>query len=597
MSIRQNSIQSALPGKSSTSLVKLLFRVYRYLKPYWKQVLLAYLSLVGILGLSALIPQFIRWIIDTGIEKNQPDVLTWSVLALLGLTIVKGVLNYYQGILSETASQNVAYDLRNAIQRKLTHLSFSFHDTSETGELLSRAIQDVERLRFLTGRATLRIADGILTILVTIIILMVMDVRLGLLVLISVPILVHRAYYFGSRFRPLALLIQQQLARLTTAVEQNLRGSRVVKAYAQEPAEIEHFEVENNEWFQLTARSAKLRAINLPLIALISNISMVSIYLLGGYLVINQQITFGVLLAFITYLGQLVEPIRRLGIIIPAVAIASSSAERVFDILDTIPDVKDDPQAKPINIDQGHVRFENISFSYGKQTVLQDIEFEAKPGQIVALLGATGSGKSTIISLIPRFYDPTQGKVMIDNKDIRTVQLQSLRSQIGIVLQETTLFAATIRENISFGQANASEEEIIAAAKAAQAHEFIERSPKGYDTHVGERGITLSGGQKQRIAIARVLLMDPKILILDDATASVDTETEHLIQKAFENLIKGRTTFVIAHRLSTVRNADMILVLDGGRVVARGTHAELIKSSPQYLEIYNQQLKNQEEVA
>lgn len=597
MSIRQNSIQSALPGKSSTSLVKLLFRVYRYLKPYWKQVLLAYLSLVGILGLSALIPQFIRWIIDTGIEKNQPDVLTWSVLALLGLTIVKGVLNYYQGILSETASQNVAYDLRNAIQRKLTHLSFSFHDTSETGELLSRAIQDVERLRFLTGRATLRIADGILTILVTIIILMVMDVRLGLLVLISVPILVHRAYYFGSRFRPLALLIQQQLARLTTAVEQNLRGSRVVKAYAQEPAEIEHFEVENNEWFQLTARSAKLRAINLPLIALISNISMVSIYLLGGYLVINQQITFGVLLAFITYLGQLVEPIRRLGIIIPAVAIASSSAERVFDILDAVPDVKDDPQAKPISIDQGHVRFENISFSYGKQTVLQDIEFEAKPGQIVALLGPTGSGKSTIISLIPRFYDPTQGKVMIDNKDIRTVQLQSLRSQIGIVLQETTLFAATIRENISFGQANASEEEIIAAAKAAQAHEFIERSPKGYDTHVGERGITLSGGQKQRIAIARVLLMDPKILILDDATASVDTETEHLIQKAFENLIKGRTTFVIAHRLSTVRNADMILVLDGGRVVARGTHAELIKSSPQYLEIYNQQLKNQEEVA
>lgn len=597
MSIRQNSIQSALPGKSSTSLVKLLFRVYRYLKPYWKQVLLAYLSLVGILGLSALIPQFIRWIIDTGIEKNQPDVLTWSVLALLGLTIVKGVLNYYQGILSETASQNVAYDLRNAIQRKLTHLSFSFHDTSETGELLSRAIQDVERLRFLTGRATLRIADGILTILVTIIILMVMDVRLGLLVLISVPILVHRAYYFGSRFRPLALLIQQQLARLTTAVEQNLRGSRVVKAYAQEPAEIEHFEVENNEWFQLTARSAKLRAINLPLIALISNISMVSIYLLGGYLVINQQITFGVLLAFITYLGQLVEPIRRLGIIIPAVAIASSSAERVFDILDAVPDVKDDPQAKPISIDQGHVRFENISFSYGKQTVLQDIEFEAKPGQIVALLGPTGSGKSTIISLIPRFYDPTQGKVMIDNKDIRTVQLQSLRSQIGIVLQETTLFAATIRENISFGQANASEEEIIAAAKAAQAHEFIERSPKGYDTHVGERGITLSGGQKQRIAIARVLLMDPKILILDDATASVDTETEHLIQKAFENLIKGRTTFVIAHRLSTVRNADMILVLDGGRVVARGTHAELIKSSPQYLEIYNQQLKNQEEIA
>lgn len=597
MSVQQNSIQSVSQRKSSTSLWKLLFRVYGYLKPYWKYVAVAYLSLLGILGLSALIPQFIRWIIDTGIEKNQPAVLTWSVFALLGLTVVKGVLNYYQGMLSETASQNVAYDLRNAIQRKLTQLSFSFHDTSETGELLSRAIQDVERLRFLTGRATIRIADGVLTIIVTMIILLVMDYRLGLLVLISIPILVHRAYYFGSRFRPLSLQIQKQLARLTTAVEQNLRGSRVVKAYAQEPAEIEMFEIENDQWFKLTVQSARLRAINLPLIFLISNISMAAIYLFGGYLVINEQITFGVLLAFITYLGQLVEPIRRLGIIIPAVAIASSSAERVFDILDMVPDVKDAPDAKSISIDRGKVQFENVSFSYGRQTVIKDINFEAKPGQIVALLGATGSGKSTIISLIPRFYDPTVGRVLIDDTDIRSVQLQSLRSQIGIVLQETTLFAATIRENIAFGQTNASEEEIIAAAEAAQAHEFIVRSPKGYDTHVGERGITLSGGQKQRIAIARVLLMNPRILILDDATASVDTETEHLIQMAFENLIKGRTTFVIAHRLSTVRSADMILVLDRGRIVASGTHEQLLKTSPQYLEIYNQQLKHQEEAA
>lgn len=597
MSVQQKSIQSVSQRKSSTSLWKLLFRVYGYLKPYWKYVAVAYLSLLGILGLSALIPQFIRWIIDTGIEKNQPAVLTWSVFALLGLTVVKGVLNYYQGMLSETASQNVAYDLRNAIQRKLTQLSFSFHDTSETGELLSRAIQDVERLRFLTGRATIRIADGVLTIIVTMIILLVMDYRLGLLVLISIPILAHRAYYFGSRFRPLSLQIQKQLARLTTAVEQNLRGSRVVKAYAQEPAEIEMFEVENDQWFKLTVQSARLRAINLPLIFLISNISMAAIYLFGGYLVINEQITFGVLLAFITYLGQLVEPIRRLGIIIPAVAIASSSAERVFDILDMVPDVKDAPDAKSISIDRGKVQFENVSFSYGRQTVIKDINFEAKPGQIIALLGATGSGKSTIISLIPRFYDPTVGRVLIDDTDIRSVQLQSLRSQIGIVLQETTLFAATIRENIAFGQTNASEEEIIAAAEAAQAHEFIVRSPKGYDTHVGERGITLSGGQKQRIAIARVLLMNPRILILDDATASVDTETEHLIQMAFENLIKGRTTFVIAHRLSTVRSADMILVLDRGRIVASGTHEQLLKTSPQYLEIYNQQLKHQEEVA
>jgi ATP-binding cassette subfamily B protein len=597
MSVHQTSTQNPFVLKKSASLWQLLIRVYGYLRPYWKRTAASYLSLLGIIALSASIPQFIRWIIDTGIGKNQPGVLTWSVLALLGLTLVKGVLNYFQGILSETASQNVAYDLRNEIQKKLTQLSFSFHDTSEAGELLSRAIQDVERLRFLTGRATIRILDGILMIIVTMIILIVMDYRLGLFVLVSMPILIHRAYYFGSRFRPLSLMVQKQVARLTTTVEQNLRGSRVVKAYAQEPEEIERFEEENQRWFDLTRSAARLQAVNVPLMFLLSNIGMVVIVLFGGYLVIQQELTFGVLIAFITYMGQLVEPIRRLGIIIPAVAIAGSSAERIFDILDTVPDVQDEPDAQPMAILEGHVKFEQVSFSYGRQTVLHDIDFEALPGQIVALLGATGSGKSTIISLIPRFYDPTAGKILVDGKDIRQATLNSLRSQIGIVLQETTLFAASIRENIAFGQSNATEEDIIAAAKAAQGHEFIVRSPKGYDTYVGERGITLSGGQKQRIAIARVLLMNPRLLILDDATASVDTETEHLIQTAFENLIKGRTTFVIAHRLSTVRNADLILVLDHGRIVARGTHDSLLKTSRQYLEIYNRQLKHQEVAA
>ena len=597
MSVHQTSTQNPFVLKKSASLWQLLIRVYGYLRPYWKRTAASYLSLLGIIALSASIPQFIRWIIDTGIGKNQPGVLTWSVLALLGLTLVKGVLNYFQGILSETASQNVAYDLRNEIQKKLTQLSFSFHDTSEAGELLSRAIQDVERLRFLTGRATIRILDGILMIIVTMIILIVMDYRLGLFVLVSMPILIHRAYYFGSRFRPLSLMVQKQVARLTTAMEQNLRGSRVVKAYAQEPKEIERFEEENQRWFDLTRSAARLQAVNVPLMFLLSNIGMVVIVLFGGYLVIQQELTFGVLIAFITYMGQLVEPVRRLGIIIPAVAIAGSSAERIFDILDTVPDVQDEPDAQPMAILEGHVKFEQVSFSYGRQTVLHDIDFEALPGQIVALLGATGSGKSTIISLIPRFYDPTAGKILVDGKDIRQATLNSLRSQIGIVLQETTLFAASIRENIAFGQSNATEEDIIAAAKAAQAHEFIVRSPKGYDTYVGERGIALSGGQKQRIAIARVLLMNPRLLILDDATASVDTETEHLIQTAFENLIKGRTTFVIAHRLSTVRNADLILVLDHGRIVARGTHDSLLKTSRQYLEIYKRQLKHQEVAA
>ena len=589
----------ALPSipRTETPLLKLLWRVYGYLRPYWKQTLIAYASLFAILGLNTMIPQFLGWIIDTGVKGNQPQVLTWSVLVLLGLTVLKGVLNYYQGTMSEVASQNVAFDLRNEIQKKLTSLSFSFHDQSEAGELLSRAVQDVERIRFLTGRATVRILEGVLLLVVTAIVMLVMDYRLALLVLATMPLLVYRALYFGSRFRPLSQLVQKQLAVLTTAVEQNLRGTREVKAYVQEDAEIERFGRENARWFDLSARSAQMQAVNLPLLFLIANLGYVAIILYGGRQVVQGQITIGEIIAFITYVGQLIEPVRRLGMIIPAVAIAGSAAERIFDILDTVSEVRDEPGAVSIGQIQGRVEFEHVSFSYGRKKVLNDINFRVEAGQTIALLGSTGSGKSTIISLVPRFYDPSEGRVLVDGTDVRKVTLHSLRSQIGIVMQDTTLFAGTIRENITFGNEQASEEEIIRAARAAQAHEFIIQSAQGYDTRVGERGVTLSGGQRQRLAIARALLMDPRILILDDATASVDAETEHLIQLAFQNLVRGRTTFVIAHRLSTVRNADQIIVMDKGRIQAMGTHETLLTSSRLYVEIYNRQLKRQETTA
>lgn len=575
-------------------LFQILLRVYGYLKPYWKQTVGAYASLLGILVLNTLIPQLIRWIIDKGIEGKQSGVLIWSVSGLLALTLLKGVFNYFEGILSETASQNVAFDLRNEIQKKLTHLSFSFHDRSETGELLSRAIQDVERIRFLTGRATIRLLDGVLMLIVTIIVMLIMDYRLALLIFITFPFLVYQAFHFGSRFRPLSLQVQKQLATLTTAVEQNLRGSRVVKAYAQEKAELERFDGENNRWFDLSNISARMEAVNVPLLFLIANMGIFAIILYGGSQVINDKITIGEVVAFITYLGQLIEPVRRLGLIIPAVAIAGSASERIFDILDTVSEVKDEPDAKRLGKIQGRVRFENVSLNYGKRKVLRDISFDIQAGQTVALLGSTGSGKSSIINLIPRFYDPTAGNILIDGNDIKHVTLHSLRSQIGTVLQETILFAGTIRENIAFGSKNVTEENIIQAAKAAQAHDFIMGFPDGYDTPVGERGATLSGGQKQRLAIARALLLNPRILILDDATASVDTETEHLIQQAFDRLIHGRTTFVIAHRLSTVRNADVILVLDSGRITGMGTHEYLLTTSRTYQTIYNQQLRKQE---
>lgn len=578
----------------SAPLFQVLRRAYGYLRPYWKQTAGAYGSLLLMLAINSVIPQFTRWIVDRGIVGKQINILTWSVIALFVMTLIKGVLNYYQGLFTETASQNVAFDLRNDLQHKLTQLSFSFHDQSETGELLSRAVQDVERVRFLTGRATLRVLEASLMLVITAVILLLMDIRLGLFVLITMPLLIIQAVRFGKRFRPLAMQVQKQLAVLTTTVEQNLRGTRVVKAYNQEDAEIERFIDENDHWFSLANLSARLQSINLPLLFLIANLGMVAIIYYGGSQVINGSLTFGTIVAFISYVGQLVDPVRRLGMIIPAVAIAGSSSERIFDVLDTVSEVSDAPDAIPLENVGGRVRFENVSFQIGRNHILKDISFEIQPGQKIALLGLTGSGKSSIINLIPRFYDPTAGRILLDETDIRRVTLQSLRSQIGIVLQETTLFAASIRENIAFGNEKASDEEVIRAAKAAQAHDFIMQTAEGYNTKVGERGVTLSGGQKQRIAIARALLLDPRILILDDATASVDTETEHLIQLALTELVKNRTTFTIAHRLSTVRNADLILVLDSGAISARGTHEELLSTSAVYRSIYNHQLKKEE---
>ncbi len=553
-----------------------------------------YLCLILVLALNAIIPQLIRWIIDSGINNKEMDVLTWSVLLLLGLTLFKGVFNFLMGIWSETASQNVAYDIRKELQIKFTQLSFAFHDKAETGELLSRAIQDVERVRFLTGRATLRIIDGIMVLVLTAVILISMNFRLALIVLLLMPFLVLQALNYGARYRPLSLQIQKQLARLTTVVEQNLRGSRIVKAYTQEQQEINRFEKENNEWLQLSTRAARMQAINTPLLFFIANLSTFATILYGGYQVITSTLSVGEVIAFITYISQMIDPIRRLGMIIPAVAIAGSAAERIFDIMDTIPEVKDDPNAIVLPRVSGEVIFEDIYFSYGNRMILSDINLEAKPGQVIALIGATGSGKTSLVNLVPRFYDPSSGTIKVDGIDIRTITLNSLRSQIGIVLQDSTLFAETIRNNISFGCEGASEIDVVNAAKAAQAHDFIVNLPQGYDTNIGERGATLSGGQKQRIAIARALLLDPRILILDDATSSVDTETENLIQLAMSKLIQNRTTFIIAHRLNTIINADSIFVLEKGQIVARGNHQDLIQTSTIYQDIYKTQFKSQE---
>ncbi|MCW5850037.1 MAG: ABC transporter ATP-binding protein [Anaerolineae bacterium] len=575
-------------GTESRSL-RPLWRCYAYLRYFARWLVGAYTATLLINGLNILVPQVIRWIIDVGIREQRVATIAWAVLGLLGLTLVKGGLTFVEGRWIEQAAQGVAYELRARIQAQLTRLSFAFHAQTETGELLSRAIQDVERIRVLTGRATNRIVNSAVLLVATAGAIVWMNRSLALVALAAMPLLLLVGLRYGQLARPLALRIQQAVANLTTRLDQNLRGVRVVKAFAQEAAEIGRFEAENERWFSLVQLNTRQQAVYVPLLNLVANLASVAILWLGGRLVIQGQLTLGELVAFITYLGQLVQPVRVLGNMIPQFVMGSASAARVLAILDAVPDVRDAPDAYPLPPIEGRVRLEHVSFGYGEgRPILQDIDVEAQPGEVVALLGPTGSGKSTLVNLIPRFYDPTAGRVLVDGHDIRGVTLTSLREQIGLVLQETTLFARTIRENIAFGQPDATDEDVIAAAKAAQAHDFITQMPNGYDTAVGERGVTLSGGQKQRLAIARALLTQPRILILDDATASVDTATESLIRQALDRQLRC-TTFIIAHRLSTCASADLILMLDAGRIVARGTHADLLRASSLYADLWRRQ--------
>ncbi|MCB8961806.1 MAG: ABC transporter ATP-binding protein [Ardenticatenales bacterium] len=565
---------------------RLLWRCFLYLAPFKAVLIGIYGSMVLINLVQLIIPLLLRWGIDEGIYGNDLGLLARAVGFIMLATLVKGVLVYYQGVWSESSSQSVAYFLRGELLAALGRLSFSFHDEMEAGQILSRAMQDVERIRFLTGRAILRLIEGALLILSIAVVLLVMNSTLALLILLTVPFLVHRAYIFGRQIRPLSVDIQQQLGVLTTTLEQNLRGARVVKSFAQEEKEIAQFAEQNEQWYEIAEKTARVQALNAPLLDVIANFGTVFIFWYGGWLVTQDQLTLGELVAFTTYLAQLVRPIRLIGRIIPILAIAASAGERIFSILDQQPTVRSRPDASQLPAIRGEVRFENVAFAYpDSREVLEDIDFTAAPGQIIALMGATGSGKTTLVHMLARFHDPTRGRVTIDGMDLQEITLDSLRQQIGFVMQDSVLFAATVRENITFGRPDASEAEIIQAAKDAQAYEFISQMPNGFDTYVGEQGVTLSGGQKQRLAIARTLITNPRILVLDDATSSVDTRTEQLIQKALDRLMEGRTTFIIAHRLSTVQRADRILLLERGRMVAFGTHAEILASSPLYQQI------------
>jgi ABC-type multidrug transport system fused ATPase/permease subunit len=576
-----------------------IFRSLRCLKPYWHLVAGSYAIILISNGANIAIPRVIRGIVDDGIRGGVGTVITTGVIALLALALGRGVCTFLSGIWTESASQSVAFDIRNRFHEKLQSLSFSFHDESETGQLLSRSVGDVDRIRFLTGRAILHLVQ-ISTLIVGVVISMLqINTRLALATFVFVPALGFSAWWFSNKIRPLSLLVREREADLTSKLEQNLRGARIVKAFAKEESENEAFREKNGLLLDKQLLSAKLRSFFMPLTQLIAQIGILVILIYGGKLAMDGKLTIGELVAFSTYVTQLLAPVRRFGWILTSVAQASASAERIFEILDLESDVEELPDAKVLGAIEGRISFEGVSFSYSRSSkILDDLSFVIEPGEKVALLGGTGSGKSSIINLIPRFYDPQVGTIRMDGLDLRDLTLKSIRDHIGTVLQDTTLFAASVKENIAFGRPNASMEDIVRAAKAARADDFIQELPKQYDSYVGERGITLSGGQKQRLSIARAILKNPEILILDDATSSVDTETEHQIQDALEELMKGKTSIIIAQRLSTVRDADKVFVMEKGRIAARGVrqngqsaHDQLLKESGLYAEIFFRQLR------
>ncbi|MEA3334602.1 MAG: ABC transporter ATP-binding protein [Chloroflexota bacterium] len=573
-----------------------LMRALGYLKQYKLLTFGAWVSLLVVTATQLVTPRLIQVIIDDGIaESNLQIVLSFS-LAIVGVALVRGVFNFAQGYWSEKASQGVAFDLRNNLYAKLQSLSFSYHDQAQTGQLMTRTTNDVDLVRLWTGMGFVQLLNTILMIVGAAVILFLTNWKLALLSLITIPLVLLVISYFIKRAMPIFTRVQAKLAFLNTVLQENLAGVRVVKAFAREPYELKRFTDANLSLLDENLKGAAIMSRSFPLVFALANISTLIVIWVGGMQVIGGSLTLGELVAFNAYLTMLTFPVLMLGMIMGMLTRAGASAQRVFEILDAEVEVKEKADAVEMPPLQGHVAFEGVTFRYfgSGEDVLKGVDFAAAPGQMVALLGATGAGKSSVINLIPRFYDVTDGRVVIDDFDVRDVTLESLRSQIGIVLQETNLFSGTIRENIAFGCPDCSEEAIEQAAQAAAAHDFIAEFPDGYDTRVGERGVGLSGGQRQRIAIARALLMNPRILILDDSTSSVDLETEAKISAALDSLMQGAgstrpTSFVIAQRISTVQNADMILVLDKGQVVAQGTHEELLRESPIYAEVYSLQ--------
>ncbi len=568
-----------------------------FMAKYWARYLVAFL-LVNIIALMSLIsPLLTEKIIDVFIPAGDLSSIAIYAGLVLAVAIVKTAITFAQRYNIEFTAQKVIYDVRNRLYQHLQTLSFSFFDQNRTGELMSRMTSDVATLQRAMGMGFINLFSASLTIVYTLVLLFNMNWRLTMMSLIFMPFLIWSVTQFAVKVRPTFRMVRDQMGIFSAAMQESITGVRVVKAFAQEDYEIEKFLKENQNYYDKNLISVRLEAFYSPLMSFISNMGTVFLIWYGGRQVIGGSITLGEWTVFNTLLAQLIQPIRQFGMLISMVQRAVASGQRIFEVLDTQSDVADAPGAITLPPLAGHVVMDHVFFSYDNRTfVLEDICLEALPGQTIAILGSTGSGKSSVINLVPRFYDPQKGTVRIDGHDLKEVTIDSLRRQVGIVLQETFLFNDSLRNNIAYGKPDATLEDIISAAKAARIHEFIQTLPDGYETVVGERGVGLSGGQKQRMAIARALLMEAKVLILDESTSSVDTETEHAIQQAFAKLTENSTTFIIAQRLSTIRNADKIVVLDKGRIVQEGSHEELLLDTGGiYHQIYEMQLRPQEQ--
>ena len=562
----------------------------------------AYLALAGATLSYLYLPRLFGRAIDQVDQMLQDGdlsigVITTTVTLILGISIVRGLFAYFQQYLGEALSQDVSFDLRNAFYDKVQHLSFGFHDRYHTGNLMSRAITDVANIRMFINMGVMRTPYFLILFVVVAFLLLRMDWQLGLISLGFMPVVMIQSAVVRLQMRRLWLLVQEMMAELNTVLQENLTGIRVVKSFASEDYEERKFNKHSQDVAETTVKAERIRAANTAFMSFTFMVALGLILWFGGERVIDGRLTPGELAQFIFYMQILSMPVRMIGWMVNSYARAASAGQRLFEILDYDSPVEDKPDAVPMPRTSGHVRFENVSFGYeGSGNVLEGINLDVAPGQVIALLGAPGSGKSSIVNMIPRFYDSTGGRVTVDGIDVRDVTLASLRRNVGMVQQDVFLFAESIRDNVAYGREDASMDLVVQAAEIAQLHDFIESQPDGYDTAVGERGTTLSGGQRQRLAIARAVLLDPPILILDDSTSSVDTRTEERIRQAMESVMKGRTTFVIAHRLSTVHKADQIVVLKDGSIAEQGTHRELLARDGLYKEIYDLQLRPQEDV-